>query len=144
MNKAIGISVLIVTFFISIYAFFELGFHAIIKESLARKPAKGLSFSFSSCSEITKSQKIVSQKWETHTFQAKAKTTFNCSVRWIFGNYRVVGDTLTLKFQALYPSPRSSACLCEYDLNYKIEGLEKKEYRVFLKQQPFIQYRSFW
>lgn len=57
----------------------------------------------------------------------------SCNAPFDAGNYTVQGDALTLTYRINWPDDRRLACLCGYELEYRISNLPQKNYSVTIR-----------
>ena len=52
----------------------------------------------------------------------------HCAAPFAHGGYSVAGDTLTLEYRIDWRTSTRAACICAYDLEYRIRNLPRKNY----------------
>lgn len=117
------------------------GAFVIAHHYLAKQPPRELSFSFKRCGSdggpITDTVK--SQEWRAGTLVVNGMASPNCAATWLFGGYEVAGDKLSLTYSAVQFG--AMACVCPTEVQYEIEGLPAKEYKVSVSEGPLFEYR---
>jgi hypothetical protein len=112
--------------------------HVIIAEYVKRDSVDNLDFSFSRCGGPSKiHDKILSAEWiSNETLLVKGIANPNCETTWLFGDYRVDGNSLTLIYTPVLNG--LAACVCSREVEYEIDGLEKKLYDINLAEEGAI------
>lgn len=131
----IFILVLILGLAFSVLLFFLFGGPLIIEEYLKRESKDELSFSFSSCKDDTKylNDQILSSRIEENTLFVKVAATPSCGTTWIFGDYSINGQNIELQYKPVLVS--TMACICAHELEYEIEGISEKGYKITINHQ---------
>ncbi|MCC6076665.1 hypothetical protein ACFPTX_02925 [Pseudomonas sp. GCM10022188] len=119
--------------------FFHLvGGATIVQEYFWHDAPEELGFSFDFCSRGTNEHPGVREiVWNKDTAIINTVLAPNCGTTWLFGNYKVEGgNKLILGYKSIVPS--LTACNCNYRAIYRVEGLERKEYEVEIREYAFI------
>ena len=126
------IIIVIVTLTLSGLIFHFSAGETIVSEYLTREQKENLEFSFGLCrDEFAYKNEITSSYWSKGgTLSVKGTATPNCGTTWIFGDYELTGEDLTLSYSPIMGS--LVGCVCGYPVEYEIEGLEKREYNISL------------
>lgn len=129
---------------LSVLLFFLLGGPLIIDEYLKRESKDELSFNFSSCKDDSKylNDQILSSRIEGDTLFVKAAATPNCRTTWIFGDYSINGLNLDLYYKPVLASVL--ACICAHELEYEIEGIGVKDYKITINHQEELYSDPSW
>ncbi len=138
-GKKIGIGILLGLIVIALSFFFYVsGGRLIIGEYIKRDNNENLSFSFSRCSDDSGGRnEVLSSEWLTNEkILVKGIANPNCGTTWLFGDYRVKGNSLTLVYSPV--SVFALACVCSYQVEYEVSGLEKKDYEIRLSEENEI------
>lgn len=119
-------------------AFEVLGGPVIVQEYLRHEQPDNLSFSFSRCEgHGPRSGPDSVQSWSGDTLRVDVNITPNCGTTWLFGSYRLQGeDELVLGYKSIVPG--FVACDCNFKAAYEIAGIEKKDYRVTVREYALI------
>ena len=81
-------------------------------------------------------------EWEgTNIARVSAIAESNCGTNWLFGNYAVSGDTITVEYQAIVS--RYSLYNCAHQVSYRIRDIPKRGYIVQILARPEI-YSRLW
>ena len=81
-------------------------------------------------------------QWEaTSMVRISAIAESNCGTSWLFGDYAVKGDTISLEYQAIVS--RYVLCDCAHPVTYRIRDVPKREYTVQIFARPEI-YSRLW
>lgn len=123
---------IVVLILLGCMGFNAMGGPTIYSEYISRAQNDDLDFSFGFCGDSTLSGKSVnSSKWiNENTLLIKGTATPNCSTSWMFGDYQITEDSLTLTYTPIIPS--LSLCVCSYEVEYEISNLEKRDYSIEL------------
>ena len=112
-------------------AFYMMAGPRIIEEAKNHNPPDELSFSFSYCGDENAKEEIVSSTWvDTNTLRVKAVATPGCGTSWLFGDYLLNGNRLTLSYKAIMVGVL--ACKCGFPVEYEISPIEKADYEISL------------
>ena len=110
---------------------------AIVSEYASRTSKDNLDFSFGFCGDELASEKPLSSNWiDENTLLVTGTATPNCGTSWIFGDYAVDENNLTLTYKPVMPY--LFACICNYDVEYEITNLERREYNIKLVESEGI------
>lgn len=123
---------------VGIVIFDLFGGPTIVQEYISHKQPENLSFSFSGCESSTYPPEAVDNtSWVGDTLNIDVTITPNCGTTWLFGSYKQVGsDELILGYKTIAPS--FVGCNCDFKAKYSISGLEKKDYKIKIKEYSFI------
>jgi hypothetical protein len=81
-------------------------------------------------------------QWEaTNIARVSAIAEANCGTNWLFGNYAVSGDTITVEYQAIVS--RYYLCDCAHQVSFRIRDIPKRDYTVQILARPQI-YSRLW
>ena len=81
-------------------------------------------------------------QWEaTNIARVSAIAEANCGTNWLFGNYAVSGDAITVEYQAIVG--KISLCDCAHEVSYRIRDIPKRDYTVRILARPAI-YSRLW
>lgn len=81
-------------------------------------------------------------QWEaTSMARISAIAEANCGTSWLFGDYAVKGDTISLEYQAIVS--RYVLCDCAHLVTYRIRDIPRREYTVQIFARPEI-YSRLW
>ena len=124
--------------------FFLLGGPLIIDEYLKRESKDDLSFSFSSCKDDSKylNDQILSLRIEGDILFVRATATPNCGTTWIFGDYSINGQNIELYYKPVLASVL--ACICAHELEYEVEGISVKDYKITINHQEELYSDPLW
>jgi hypothetical protein len=102
------------------------------QDGLVEPPAKIISVDFYSGSCASESRAGVrSAKWdEAGQLQVLYTVRTNCGLTMKYAGLRVGDDTLTLEYTIPRSELEPARCTCGYELDYRIKGLEKKDYVI--------------
>jgi hypothetical protein len=117
------------------FLFYVLSGHLIIKEYITRESNPNLSFSFNHCSESGDGMdRVISSEWlSDDRLIIKGIVNPNCATTWLFGDYRINENSLSLIYSPV--SMYFMACVCSHKVEYEISGIERKEYEIqFLEE----------
>ena len=116
------------------------GYGALTRELQSNQP-ENLSLSFEKCSEPGPFFEAYVEKteWlEDDVFYGLVAIPANCSDDYWVGNYRIEnGDELVLEYTTIRAGGED-ACLCRAELEYRITGLEKRDYSIRIHQADVL------
>ena len=140
MKKSTGIvvsSISVILMFAGSLLFYALAGPTIVAEYVSRDSNENLDFSFEYCESEIKQKKPLLSRWVgENTLLVTGVATPNCGTSWIFGDFEVSEDNLTLTYSPVMHS--LFACFCNYDVEYKITNLERREYNIKLAESGGI------
>lgn len=117
----------------------------IVGHLLRNPPRSGLEFAYRGCregSDLKGSTEAPTIMWErANIARVSAIAESNCGTSWLFGDYAVNGNTLTLEYQAVVR--KYYLCDCGYRVTYRIRDLPRRDYAIRLYAQPEI-YSRLW
>ena len=144
IKRVILTFILIIALSFSTLLFLLLGGTLIINEYINRESKDELSFSFSSCKDDNKyfNDQILSSRMEGDTLFVKSAATPNCGTTWIFGDYSINGSNIELYYKPVLAS--ATACICSHELEYEIQGLNMKDYKITINHQGELYSDSSW
>lgn len=116
----------------------------IVSEYLKKESKDELSFSFSSCKDDSKyfNDEIISSRIDGNTLFVKAEATPNCGTTWIFGDYSINGSNIELYYKPVLASVM--ACICVHELEYEIQGVNVKDYKITIVHQEELYNDQSW
>ncbi len=140
---AIGL-ILIQVIALGAFVFHIMAGPTILDIYLDGKFKEDLSFTFKRCDDDKGIWKdSISEKyWEGDDLIVRGYAVPNCGTSWMFGDFHLSGDHLSLKYKPIMPA--LAACVCAYDVTYQISGLEKKEYTLSIGEEGGIFVEDSW
>ena len=115
----------------------------IIIRDLYKNKQPELEFSFSRCSsDVYGTNEVVSERWNDDELIVEAKAYTNCAATWLFGEYRIEGDSIVLGYRPIMPG--LMACECGFDVSYKIYDLPRGKYALYVKEIDGQLFESFF
>lgn len=144
IKKIILVFLLIIGLLFSVLAFCLLGGPLIVNEYLKRENKDELNFSFSSCKDDNKylNDQIISSRIDGNRLSVKAAATPNCGTTWIFGDYLITDHNIELYYTPVLVSV--VGCVCTHELEYEIQGVNVKDYKITIKQQEELYSDPSW
>lgn len=118
-----------------------LGAIVIANQYLFEQTPREFSFSFKRCggNEGPITDFVTSRNWNGRTLVIKGVASPNCAATWLFGGYKIAGDELSLTYSSVQFG--AMACVCPTEVQYEIEGLPAKDYKISIEEGPLIEYR---
>ncbi|NIB44797.1 hypothetical protein HBA55_34775 [Pseudomaricurvus alkylphenolicus] len=103
-----------------------------------------LRFSFERCDDQEDAWKdSISRKyWNGNTLIVEGYAVPNCGTTWLFGDYHLDGNHISLIYKPIMPS--LAACVCAFDVEYQIAGLEKGDYTLSIAEEGGIFVEDSW
>jgi hypothetical protein len=137
------VSIYTVLGIMSVFTYF--GGPEIVGYILANPAKAELQFEYKLCPEdniFRGSAPPPTIQWEaTSTARISAIAEANCGTSWLFGDYAVKGDIITLEYQAIVS--RYYLCDCAHQVSYRILDIPRRDYIVEVHARPEI-YARLW
>jgi hypothetical protein len=127
----------------SVFTYF--GGPEIVGYILANPAKSELQFEYKLCPEehiLSGSAPPPTIQWDaTSTARISAIAEANCGTSWLFGDYAVKGDIITLEYQAIVS--QYYLCDCAHRVTYRIREIPRREYTIQISARREI-YSRLW
>lgn len=110
----------------------------MVSEYFKHESPAELAFSFSYCSAGNKlGGNPAAINWQGEVAVIDVAISSNCGTTWIFAGYKLEEPgKLVLGYKSIVPWV--IGCNCSYPATYRITGLEKRDYKIELREYAFI------